>query len=676
MLVVLLHKLSAEWVDRITRQVAEQAMVLTADETGKALDILWSLPISIIVTAMESLTIKRLQDFEQLTQAAPAAVSICLAPQPIIDQIRTEELLTPDFWLRPAAGLAQIAEVVTGALQKATLVGHATQLLDASTTGAGGPVSLDRTRAEPPGASASGGERPEVFHRLMAGLTGGFDTDGLLRGYVEAVVEFVRCANYCLLWRLDDADHFTVYAAQGLHPQIVEQGRLLPADNLPRWYHHNCRVLTRSELADWPDEAQAAGLARELAVFRGQVAVPLMIEGRLAGLLILGEKVLGDPYSAPELETLFVLSNYVAVQAQNFGLHEQLRRSKAYMERILSGMNSGVITLGPDEQIAICNPCAAEILQLSQKQVAGADLRCLPSPLGDYLYAAFRSPDETVAGQEVAIRGGKLTVRVSTSSLLDDEGVAVGSVMLLEDMTAEIALATERYRRERLDMLTQIVGRIAHEVKTPLTPIITYAELASRGQDDEDLADFWNDTVTPQIARLDELINKLVNMVQQPEPNFELVRPETLVEEAIGQLRASEHPQELELDLEIDRPVPQIIADPTATREALLYLLHYLRGPEGAPIGVRVTQDGTELGQSVCVSMQRLTPSSTNVPAEELFDPLRALEETGADLGPAASRIIIDNQGGRVAAKSENGQLEFQVIFPATVLDILRSTRK
>jgi len=665
MLVVLLYNLSGEWEERITSQVAEEAMVLRADETGQVLDMVWSLPISLLVVSMESLSRDRLQIYEQLTEAAPEAVSICIAPQAVIDQIRVEELLAPDFWLRPAAGLAQIAETVTGALQKAILVGRTAQLPDGPPSRASGSVSPERLHA-----------KPQVFHRLMNGLVGEFDVSRLLRTYVEAVAEFTQCTNYCLLWQSEDADRLSVYAAQGLNPQIIQQGRLLSTDGLLRWYHHNCRILTRSELADWPDQAQAVDLARELAVFRGQIAVPLMIEGRLAGLLILGEKVLGEAYSSSELETLFVLANYVAVQAQSFRLHEQLRRSKAYMEHILSGMSSGVISLGPDERIAVCNPRAAQILQVPLKQVVGADLRCLPSPLGDYLYAAFRSPEEAVTAQEAAIRGGELTVRVSTSSLMDEEGVAVGSVMLLEDMTAEIALATERHRRERLDMLRQIVGRIAHEVKTPLTAIKTYAELAGRGQSDGDLAEFWANTVTPEISRLDELINKLVNMVQQSEPNFELIAPETLVKQAIDQLRDGKQLPEPELDLDIDQPLPQIIADPDSTPEALAYLLRYLCGPEGAPVGVRVTQDETELGHSVCVSMERLTPSGNHIPAEELLDPLYALEGTDTDLGPATSRVIINNQGGRVVARSKNGRLELRAIFPVTALDALRSMRK
>ena len=305
----------------------------------------------------------------------------------------------------------------------------------------------------------------------------------------------------------------------------------------------------------------------------------------------------------------------------------------------------------------------------------GADLRCLPSPLGDYLHAAFHSPPEVVTGQEVTIRGGELTLRVSTSPLLDDNGVSIGSVMLLEDITAQIALTTERHRRERLDMLTQLVGSIAHEVKTPLQAITTYAELASLPQPDEGITDFWTNTVVPEIHRLNELVNKMVQMVQQPEPNFELVRLESLVEEAISHVDSSDQVQQPGYDLDIDEPLPRVVADPAPTREALSYLLRHLRGENGSLVHVGVTQDETELGDSVCVTMQRLSRGDDTVP-EAIFDPLYALQQADADLGPAISRKIIDNQGGKVEAEAEDGHLEFRVIFPVTVLGAIPQQRE
>ncbi len=664
MIVVLAAQLISEWTEKIAGLLGEQAMVLEAADPDQALQILRSTPVAVIVSSMESLSRDRLQHYEQMRQAAPAAINVCLTPEPVIEQVRTEELFVPDFWLRPTASAVEVDEVLTAALEKANLVARVAGRSGSAAGPSAGPE--DREWSSPEG---------QTLQRWLAGLASDFDTDRLLRTYVETVVETVHCASYCLLWQSAASEYFSVYTARGLPAVLIAQARLSPRANLPTWYDHNFRVLTRAELASWSDSDSALALAQELDIFHAQVAVPLMLEGQLRGLLMLGEKVIGEAYSPAELETAFLLSNYVAVQVQSLELHGQLRSSKQYMERILQNMGSGVLSLGPDERVALCNPYAAQILQLSPEEVVGADLRGLPAPLGDYLYAAFKSPADAVTDEEVNITGSQITVRVSTSPLIDDSGATLGSVMLLDDITAQISLATERQRRERLNMLKQLIGRIAHEVRTPLQAIKTYAELTGRQQTGEELAAFWAETVTPQIDRLGKLINQLVQVTEQPEPNFELVRLETITQQAVEELASPDGPEAGVLDVEIDKPVPRVVADPAATRQAIVYLLQYLRGQEGAPVYVRVSQNGGDSG-GVSVTMERLTRGGDDVDPEQLFDPFYALQEADGDLGPAVSRQIIDNQGGKIVVKYHNEHLQFQLIFPATALDNIRSPEK
>jgi nitrogen-specific signal transduction histidine kinase len=626
------------------------------------------------------------EGYGRLVSAAPQAVTVCLVSPASLEQIRHDELATADFWLSTAASGPEVRSVLAAALTQAALRAENTALraestalpaestaLRAESTALRAEFSV-RESGDSPSASAGarGAISPEsaLFRRLMPALSGGFDTDRLLHTYVEALAQFVHCSTHCLLWRQPGEDRFSVYAASGLPPELVREGRLLPTDALPRWYLHNARVLSREELPGWPDRRRAGALAGELDTFRGKLAVPLLIESRLAGLLLLGEKITGAPYNEGELETLFLLSSYVALQVQSFGLHTEISRSRGYMERILTGMSSGVITLGREERIAVCNPYAAAILGVRPEDLEGHDLRALPSPLGDYLYAAFLSTSDAVSGQEVAIRGGALTLRLSTSHLADERGEPLGSVLLLEDMTAQIALLTERHRRERLDVLTQVVGSLAHEVRTPLTAVKTYAELAGSRGGDEDLRAFWQETVTPQIDRLDALISQLVELVQQPEPDFALVRLDELVLSAIEGLPVEGGPEPV-VDVELDHPLARVIADPAQTRQALVYLLHYLRGADGSPVQVRLTGEHGDRGDLVVLTLQRLRPSAKEVAPEALFDPLQALHEANGGLGPAISRLVIENQGGTLEASHDRGRLCFRILFPAPALSAM-----
>ncbi len=402
--------------------------------------------------------------------------------------------------------------------------------------------------------------------------------------------------------------------------------------------------------------------------FGGQLVIPLLIGGQLAGLLILGERVTGQPYSSAQIETLYLLSSYVSMTLRDFELHQQLRMSKSYIKRILQNMNAGVITLDADERIGICNPYAAEILGGECSRIEESDLRVLPSPLGDYLYAALQVPDEAVTGKEITIWGGKLTLRVSTSALLDDNGSATGAVLIMEDMTAEVSLAEEQRHRERLKVLTGLVGRLVHEIRTPLTAIRTYADLMGDAGDSQPLAEFWKNTVTPEINRLDELARELVSVIQQPEPDFELTQIETLVRQAVEKLQQTEEISESLINVQIGEGLPRVVVDPQTTGQALFYLLRHLYVTGSSPLRIRTNSFLSDGGENVVIIVSGSTRAKDEVLLDEIFDPVAALQTEQADLGPAISRKIIENQQGQVHAECKNGALQIEVSFPAATM--------
>jgi len=515
------------------------------------------------------------------------------------------------------------------------------------------------------GVVSEGDARPaelDAFNRLMSGLSGGFDLDRLLDAFTDAISQFSQCASYALLWEGEDGC-LQVRYHRGVRAEVVEDARLCPGDALPTWYRRNRRVLTLGELADWSDRRMAVRVRREMEIFGGQIALPLMVRGRLAGVLMLGEKVLGECYSRGELETLFSVTNHVALGAQAVELHAELGRSKVYTDSIVESMAAGLITLDTDERIAVCNPYAAEVLGLPREEIEGADLRTLPSPLGDMLYAALKAPNDEPITEEVAIRGGEKTLRVSTSRVCGASTGVLGSVLMLDDITAERELALERNRRERLDVLTRIVGRIAHEVKNPLTALKTYAELTNGRRDDDRLGQFWSGTVLPEIDRLDEMLRNLLRMVEQPDPHVQSAQVEDLVEEALDAVPMAEEVKRQAFDLDFAEDLPAVLVDPAPMRDAISYLLRYLAGSRPYAVQVEV-EPAREENPGVVVKMTRRTRSNGQFDPDTVFDALTAMQDPDNDLGPVISERIITNQHGQVDAQQEDGRVTMRVVLP------------
>ena len=155
--VVLITGLTSEWAEKISRATADRAMLLRTEETGRALEILRSVPVAMIVTSLEPLRTQSLLNYQRMTQAAPGAVTVCLASLSVREQVRTEELLVPDFWLDDSAPLGAIAETIGGALEKARLMAaDASPERPPATAGLPGtsPVESNLTNSAPGGTSA------------------------------------------------------------------------------------------------------------------------------------------------------------------------------------------------------------------------------------------------------------------------------------------------------------------------------------------------------------------------------------------------------------------------------------------------------------------------------------------------------------------------------------------
>ena len=107
----------------------------------------------------------------------------------------------------------------------------------------------------------------------------------------------------------------------------------IPVDSaVVRWLNHTGRLLVKEEarlnpaIAEYFETAEA-----ELEEIRAALIVPLKIENKLTGILLVGEKLSGDIFDDPELEVLAVLANQVAISLENARLYEELASSNAQL---------------------------------------------------------------------------------------------------------------------------------------------------------------------------------------------------------------------------------------------------------------------------------------------------------------------------------------------------------
>lgn len=616
----------------------------------------------------------------RIRQLSPSAVVVCFYQTEGLTPEDLEALEVVDFLLRKPFTAHDLTLVIRQAEEKHGL------LLEVSALRVQRPATGQATAETANGTpELADPALAQVVKEFAKALAAGFDLPRVLDLFLEAVSEMLRPSRCALLLAESGGAEFRIRAHRGLAPHIVDGVRLPVDGGLALWLQAQGRLIHTEEAHARPQDPQAREIARELALVQAVVAIPLIARGELTAILTVGQRITGVPYRHRETEILFNLATHLATAIRDIQLHHQLQFQKVYNERILAHMSNGVITIDRDEKVTIMNHRAEEILGLPAGEVLNRDLRVLPSPLGDLLYETLTT-GRVVRRMEIQLALRKLPLEVSTYPIAGDDPTPQGAVMVFEDLTASKQLAAEKLRAEQFQLLTRVIARVADEIKNPLVSVNTFMELLEDRYQDADFRHGFSAVVGRDIKQLVDIFEKLTGLVRDEEFNFEMVDMGTVVEECLTDLGARGGPdaadgarvlhlteeasgKRVTVSVFHEALMLKVKGDRVQLKKALAYLIRYLlrKSPgEEAKLTFSLGQSN-DPEESVQLLVSSRTAKVTAEELQQIFDPLRVVQESLIDMGPYVSQRIIEAQGGRLQARQGRHEVSFLASLPATV---------
>jgi signal transduction histidine kinase len=227
-----------------------------------------------------------------------------------------------------------------------------------------------------------------------------------------------------------------------------------------------------------------------------------------------------------------------------------------------------------------------------------------------------------------------------------------GVLLVIRDVTELRRL--EAVRRD-------FVANVSHELKTPLTSIVGYAETLTTEDAGKD-AERFAQTILNNARRMQELVDDLLDLSRiesgrwQPTPA--LVDVAGVVAEAWAEFLDRARARRINITVAASA-APHVRADPDALRQILTNLFdNALRHtPPGGRI--TVTAEASLGGVTIAVADTGSGISSEHLPRifERFYraDPGRSREEGGTGLGLAIVKHLMEAHGGRVEARSTLG---------------------
>lgn len=334
----------------------------------------------------------------------------------------------------------------------------------------------------------------------------------------------------------------------------------------------------------------------------------------------------------------------------------ELEQRRRYMEIVLKNVTAGVISVDQHGNLTTINKSAEKLLKIKTSRVIGGNFRDVVGPehlplIKDFLRELFDSGKDSIRRQiSINILDNKLTLLVNVTTLRDENGEFMGTVVVFDDLTNLL-------KAQRMAAWREVARRIAHEIKNPLTPIQLSAQrlrrrYLDRFNEDDGVFDECTMMIIKQVDELKNLVNEFSSFARMPTSNPTPNLLNEIVAEAL--VLYQEGHKDIRFSLKTDPQVPPFNLDRDQIKRAVINLLD---NAVDAMAGVGEIALETAFNSALQMATLTIADSGCGIPAEDkprLFEPYFSTKKSGTGLGLAIVSTIISDHNGYIRVKDNS----------------------
>ncbi len=351
-----------------------------------------------------------------------------------------------------------------------------------------------------------------------------------------------------------------------------------------------------------------------------------------------------------------ILGGYLSQKIKIAG--EQLGKSeesfiilKNLHENILNSLTSGVITLDLEEKIISINQWALNIFDISSPDEAignkfnGIVKEIQISELVDKNrnQIIFHTPG-----------GKKLILGLSASLLRDDNENTIGYTVIFQDLTEIRNLEEKLQSSERMALLGQLAGGLAHELRNPLSAISGAIEILSTEAQQSDISYRLSRVATREIERLNLIVEDFLLLTSPVKvTNSKLVDLGQIVKDTINSFKSTVKREDIIIEIYVENGV-LIEADSYRLKQVFWNLLDNSMDsmPSGGTIEIKCSVEKGKVNLSFSDEGEGIKEEDFS----RVFDPFFTTKEIGTGLGLAIVQKVVEGYNGNISIYSSVGK--------------------
>jgi two-component system sensor histidine kinase PilS (NtrC family) len=336
------------------------------------------------------------------------------------------------------------------------------------------------------------------------------------------------------------------------------------------------------------------------------------------------------------------------------GAKAALNLAQFSAESMMQDLPTGLLFFDAHHRLRYRNLPAVEILGRELPEGADLDGALRDVLSADALQSILRDRSLGYAGTEASVEGRP--VRVLFKPLMRD-GVYLGGIFTLFDLTEEKRLGRLLLRQEKMAALGQMSARIAHEIRNPLASISGAAQMlrdaAVASEADQKLLKL----IVGESNRLNRFLGDLMDYVRERPPTFRRASLKALIRRLLPLLEKSPAFRSglVTLEENMENGDVEIVTDQDILMQVLLNVgLNALEAMESR--GGTLTVSAARTVDGARIEVSDTGPGMDTAILARAADPFFTTKPQGTGLGLAVCFHVMQTLQGNINLSSVQGR--------------------
>lgn len=414
--------------------------------------------------------------------------------------------------------------------------------------------------------------------------------------------------------------------------------------------------------------------------------VPCAAKDSTIAVLALGRKDTGEPLTSEDMALVSAVAGQIATALENARLYRQLHvkageldRMRAFNENILESLADGLLVLDLNDRIVRWNRALEGLYGVANADAVGRTLgEVFEAPFVEAIRAARRDTPSGATLSRIPLEsrgtrnGDALIVNAAVVPLragAGDETITVGTIVIVEDVTARVQLEEQLQISEKMASIGLLAAGVAHEVNTPLTGISSFTQMLLEGADPEDPKTRLLEKIERQTFRAAKIVNGLLTLSRPAAvASGERTRIDLniVINDVLGLLEHQFELHRIKVRRELCDGAPIVIGMEHKLQQVFLNL--FLNAKDAMPKGGWLSIATRIEGERV---VAEIADTGSGIPSEYLariYDPFFTTKAIGqgTGLGLSITYGIVREHDGAIDCDSTVGQgTRFTLALPA-----------